>query len=216
VVWDWNGTLLDDLEAVVAAVNVSLAGLGEPPIDETRYRRHYTRPVRRFYETLLGRAVDDDEMSEIDRVFHEAYQPLAEGLTLGEDARQAVAAAHDAGATQSVLSMWWHDSLTAAVRRVGLEDYLVAVDGSRGGAPGREKAGHLAEHLKRVRGEIPGLGLDAIVMIGDITDDADAAEEAGISCVLFDGRSQPRSMLEERGVPVAASLVEALEMAGVI
>lgn len=215
VVWDWNGTLLDDLEAVVAAVNVSLAMLGEQPIDEAEYRRHYTRPVRRFYESLLGRAVGDAEVGEIDAVFHEAYRPLAERLTLGADARAAVESARAAGATQSVLSMWQHDGLEAAVHRTGLADYVVAVDGIRGGAPGREKAGHLAEHLERLAVLVPSLEREAIVMVGDITDDADAAAAARISCVLYDGGSQPKSVLQQCGVPVAATLVEALELAGI-
>jgi phosphoglycolate phosphatase-like HAD superfamily hydrolase len=215
VIWDWNGTLVSDLDAVVAAVNTSLAALGEPSIDEEVYRRHYTRPVRRFYESLLRRGVSDAEMAGIDAVFHEAYETLAGELQLGDDARRAVAAARAAGATQSVLSMWWHDSLETAVRRVGLEQYLVAVDGTRGGAPGREKAEHLAGHVDRLLEMIPELRRDSVVMIGDIADDADAAQDVGIACVLFDGRSQPRAVLEGRGVPVAATLVEALAVAGV-
>lgn len=215
VVWDWNGTLVDDLGAVVAAVNVSLGRIGAPSIDEATYRRHYTRPVRRFYESLLAREVDDQEMAGIDRVFHEEYHRLAGGLPLGGDARRAVRAVHRAGATQSVLSMWWHDDLEAAVARLGLERYMIAVDGTRGGPPGREKAGHLAGHLDRLEGVVPALERASIVMIGDITDDADAAEAAGIRCVLYDGRSQPRAALEGRGVPVAASLVEAVALAGV-
>jgi phosphoglycolate phosphatase-like HAD superfamily hydrolase len=215
VVWDWNGTLVADLDAVVAAVNVSLGALGEPPIDEEVYRRHYTRPVRRFYESLLRRTVSDAQMAAIDAVFHEAYETLAVGLELGEDAYRAVHAAHASGATQSVLSMWWHDSLETAVRRVGLEQYLVAVDGTRGGMPGREKAGHLAVHVDRLQELIPGLRRDSVVMIGDIADDADAAREVGIACVLFDGGSQSRAVLEGTGVPVSDTLVEALAVAGV-
>lgn len=215
VVWDWNGTLVDDLGAVVAAVNVSLSRLGAEPIDEAAYRRHYTRPVRRFYESLLDRPVGEREMAGIDRVFHEAYQHLADRLQPGRDARRAVAAVRSAGATQSVLSMWWHADLDAAVRRTGLAEYMVAVDGTRGGTPGREKAGHLAGHLDRLAEMSPTLERADIVMIGDITDDADAAEAAGIGCVLYDGRSQPRSMLEGRGVPVAGSLGEALSLAGI-
>ena len=33
IIWDWNGTLFDDLHIVVESVNVSLAELGAPPID---------------------------------------------------------------------------------------------------------------------------------------------------------------------------------------
>ena len=59
VIWDWNGTLVDDLPIVVDAVNASLAGIGAGPIVADDYRDHYTRPVRVFYDRLLGRAVTD-------------------------------------------------------------------------------------------------------------------------------------------------------------
>ncbi len=57
VIWDWNGTLFDDLAIVVASVNASLTQLGAPPIDEGGYRDHFTRPVHVFYEHLLGHEV---------------------------------------------------------------------------------------------------------------------------------------------------------------
>lgn len=47
IVWDWNGTLLDDLGTVVAAVNDTLATLGRRPICVEEYGANYTRPVRR-------------------------------------------------------------------------------------------------------------------------------------------------------------------------
>jgi phosphoglycolate phosphatase-like HAD superfamily hydrolase len=53
-----------------------------------------------------------------------------------------------------------------------------------------------------------------MTVIGDVTDDADAARAAGVGCVLYDGGSQPRAALEATGVPVAATLVEAVELAG--
>jgi phosphoglycolate phosphatase-like HAD superfamily hydrolase len=51
-----------------------------------------------------------------------------------------------------------------------------------------------------------------VLVVGDALDDAAAAAEVGVPCVLFDGGSHPRSELEEAGVPVVGSLVEALEV----
>ena len=53
----------------------------------------------------------------------------------------------------------------------------------------------------------------ALVVVGDITDAAAAATTAGAECGLFDGGSQPRTVLEGDGVPVAGSLIEAVAMA---
>ena len=46
IVWDWNGTLLDDLHVVIEAANVSLGLFDIEGIDEDGYRDHFTRPVR--------------------------------------------------------------------------------------------------------------------------------------------------------------------------
>ena len=80
VVWDWNGTLLDDLDVVVAAVNVSLAAMDAPAIDADGYRDHYTRPVWLFYERLLGRRIAPREWAHIDDVFHRTYRATLDAL----------------------------------------------------------------------------------------------------------------------------------------
>jgi phosphoglycolate phosphatase-like HAD superfamily hydrolase len=45
LVWDWNGTLLDDLALVVAATNASLATAGGRPITAEEHRRDFRRPI---------------------------------------------------------------------------------------------------------------------------------------------------------------------------
>jgi phosphoglycolate phosphatase-like HAD superfamily hydrolase len=212
VVWDWNGTLFDDLDIVVASVNESLRSLGAGPIDTGRYAATYRRPLHLFYETLLERTVAPEEMATIDRVFHDAYQALLDGARLTVDARVAVSLVARRGWTQSVLSMWWHDRLVPAVRHFGLEDHMLAVDGHRG-TPGESKEIHLAHHVRQLTLLFPAVSSEAVVVIGDVTDDADAARSAGVACVLYDGGSQPRAALEASGAPVASTLVQAVELA---
>jgi phosphoglycolate phosphatase-like HAD superfamily hydrolase len=212
VVWDWNGTLFDDLDIVVASVNVSLRSVGAPPIDADLYRVVYQRPLHRFYEALLGRPVPPEEMAAIDRDFHDAYHALLDQARLTVDARGAVDLVARRGATQSVLSMWWHDRLVPAVRFFELEDRMLAVDGHRG-TPGASKIDHLARHVDQLAALFPGvIDRAGIVAIGDVTDDADAARAVGVGCVLYDGGSQPRPALEATGWPVAATLMEAVEI----
>ncbi len=212
IVWDWNGTLFDDLEIVVASVNESLQALGAEHIDTARYAATYRRPLNLFYETLLDRTVAPEEMAVIDRVFHDAYQSRLDRARITVDARVAVDMVADRRWTQSVLSMWWHDRLVPAVRHFGLEDHMLAVDGHRG-APGESKESHLCHHVEQLARLFPGVTTDAIVAIGDVTDDADAARAAAVDCVLYDGGSQPRVQLEATGAPVASTLVEAVELA---
>jgi len=212
LVWDWNGTLFDDLEIVVESVNASLALHDAGPIDAEGYRAHYRRPLTLFYEELLGRLVSPGQLAEIDRVFHGTYHDALHRADLTTDARAAVVAAGKRGATQSVLSMWWHDRLVPMVRLLHLEAHMLAVDGHRG-VPGETKDQHLAHHVEQLCSLFPYLVRDEMVVIGDITDDADAAAAAGVHCVLYDGGSQPRAALEATGFPVGDTLLEVVEIA---
>jgi len=206
VIWDWNGTLVDDLPVVVAAVNTSLAELGYPPIDADGYRNHYTRPVRVFYNRLLGREVTDAEWARIDATFHGAYEAGLHQIELSSGAFDAVSAIHHAGATQSILSMWWHDSLVPEVERRGLTRFMLRVDGNLGNK-GDTKTGTLQRHLD-------ALGrVGSVVMIGDSLDDATAAAATGVSCILYDGGSHHLAAMKQAGVPIATTLAEASSIA---
>lgn len=205
VIWDWNGTLADDLPVVVDAVNVSLAAIGERPIDADDYRDHYTRPVRRFYDSLLGRSVSDMEWTALDTNFHETYAKTLHLVGLTADAEEAIAAVATAGATQSILSMWWHDDLVPEVRRWGLDRAMVRVEGNTREA-GATKTKLLEAHLEKLG------STRRPVLIGDATDDASAALEIGIAVVLYDGGSHHRDDLESLDVPIALSLTEAVSI----
>jgi len=212
VIWDWNGTLFDDHHLVVASVNASLADLGVPPIDSAGYRRMFVRPLHVFYERLLGSPVDDVLMRRIDDVFQAAYLERLPEVDLDADAIPAIEAVAAAGGTQSIASMLWHEMLVSTVGRFGLEEHMVALDGHRGSV-GETKEAHLGRHVDRLAAMFPDIDRSAMVVIGDITDDAVAARSAGVGCVLYDGGSQDRSMLEAEGYPVARSLVEAVGLA---
>ena len=212
IVWDWNGTLFDDGPLVVEAVNACLASQGVHPIDAGTYRREFVRPLERFYAKLLDRPVDSDFLHELDQVFQDAYWDGFDDADLTHDARDAIEVVDGRGASQSIASMLWHDMLVPTVTGFGLHERMLALDGNRG-TVGETKEQHLIHHVARLRELYPRLHDAELVVIGDITDDAGAARAAGIGCVLYDGGSQERSMLEATGAPVAATLVEAVEVA---
>jgi len=207
IVWDWNGTLVDDLPVVVECVNAALEVIGEGPIDAEDYREHFARPVDRFYESLLQRPIAPDEWKTLDRVFHERYAGSLERVPLTAGAMEAIAAVDERGWSQSILSMWWEEDLVACVNRRGLFDRMLLVQGNRNDAGG-EKAAHLRRHLEALAADA-----GAVVMIGDSLDDAAAAFAVGSHCVLYDGGSHHREELEQTGVPVTDSLVDAVAAA---
>ncbi|MGH9896211.1 MAG: HAD family hydrolase, partial [bacterium] len=193
IVWDWNGTLFDDLEVVVECVNQGLAIFGGGPIDLDGYRSHYTRPVKSFYDKLLRRELTTEGWDEIDRVFHDSYRQALTNARLTADARDALDRAAGAGHTQSLLSMFPHPDLVPLVKRLGIEAYFDRIDGLAEGSPGDRKAEYLEGHLRLLTaGEDPA----QVVVIGDTPDDATAAQHVGARSILYDGGSHHRIDLE--------------------
>ena len=208
VIWDWNGTLLDDARVVIAATTAAFGRAGiTVTVTEESYRRNFTRPIRLFYERLLGRPVAPEEWVRLDHAFHGEYQRLSAGCRLSAGAVEALELIERRGWTQSVCSMLPEPYLLPAVEGHGLGGYFVRVDGLTGGERGGTKAGHLVAHLGRL-----GAAPDRTVMIGDTVDDAVAAQEAGVGCLLLDGGAglHTSDALAGAGVPVVASLAEAM------
>ena len=205
LVWDWNGTLLDDLSLVVSSTNEAFTSVGGRPVDAVEHRRLFRRPVAEFYAEILERAVDEEEFGKLDRIFHDAYRLGLTDMTLAADASAALKLWPG---TQSLLSMWFHSELVPAIDTYGLAGVFTRVDGLRTELGGHLKAGHLADHLA-------GLGLtgDRVVLIGDSLDDAAAADSVGGAIVLYTGGFTDPTRLRASGRPVADTLVEAVTIA---
>jgi phosphoglycolate phosphatase-like HAD superfamily hydrolase len=206
LVWDWNGTLLDDLSLVVAATNAVFATLGGPPIDADHHRRRFRRPIAEYYADVLGRPVGALEFDRLNLLFHDAYQA---GLPCALTA-DAPAALRQWPGPQSLLSMWFHAELRAAVEGYRLTGHFARIDGVRRplGRAINHKAPYLADHLAALRRE----GAE-VVLIGDTVDDASAAAAVGAGCVLYTGGFTEPAQLRATGSPVADSLVEAVALA---
>ena len=52
IVWDFNGTLLDDMQVCIDCMNLMLAERNLPSLDLVRYRKIFTFPVRDYYLSL--------------------------------------------------------------------------------------------------------------------------------------------------------------------
>lgn len=205
LVWDWNGTLLDDLPLVVTATNAAFASIGGPIVSADDHRRDFRRPISDYYGSVLGRPITDGEFVALDRAFHQAYRG---GVATCELTVDALAAMARWAGTQSLLSMWFHNELVPTVERYGLTSHFARIDGLRATVGGGFKSEHLVSHLAELGVE----GTD-VVMIGDSIDDADAAASVGARCILYTGGFTHPELLRASGHEVADSLVEAVVLA---
>ncbi|MCC2280211.1 MULTISPECIES: HAD family hydrolase [Streptomyces] len=205
IVWDWNGTLFHDTDAVIAATNAAFAEVGLAPITLATYRELYCVPIPRFYERLMGRLPTQSEWDHMDGVFHRHYRDQHIRCGLADGAESLLERWQEAGRTQSIMSMFVHEELLPLVRGFGIERRFVRVDG-RTGPSGGSKAEHMARHLAG----LDGVRAEHTVVIGDAADDAVAAQHVGARAVLYTGGSHSRASLAGAGVPVVDSLAEAV------
>ncbi|AKN75385.1 phosphatase [Streptomyces sp. PBH53] len=206
IVWDWNGTLFHDNDAIIGATNAAFAELGLEPITLEQYRALYCVPVPKFYERLIGRLPTDAEWELMDGVFHRYYAEHRVRCGLTEGAEDLLVGWRSAGHSQSLLSMYGHEELVPLVRGFGIEAHFVRVDG-RTGPSGGSKAEHMVRHLEALAGAAEP---ERTVVIGDAADDAVAARYVGARAVLYSGGSHSRESLEGVGVPVVDTLAEAV------
>jgi phosphoglycolate phosphatase-like HAD superfamily hydrolase len=114
---------------------------------------------------------------------------------------------NESGRTQSLLSMWFHTRLTPTIEQFGLTQYFTRIDGLAGEVGGDSKAASLIRHL-----EAQNLNPADVVLIGDVVDDALAAQSAGSHCILVTTGAMARTALESTGAPVTNSIAEALRL----
>ncbi|WP_350275151.1 HAD family hydrolase [Kribbella sp. HUAS MG21] len=207
VVWDWNGTLLDDNHAVLAAVNEVCSGFGRADLTWDEWQAAYARPMRLSYEQILRRTLDEDEWAQVDKLYHERYDALLHTCELAADAHDALRSWTAGGRTQSLLSMWFHARLTPTVDQYGLTSYFSRIDGLPGEVGGGSKADSLRLHL-----EAQNLDPTTVALIGDVVDDAQAAQSAGTHCVLVTTGAMTAESLRATGAPVTTSITEALHL----
>lgn len=210
IVWDWNGTLFHDIDAVIGATNAAFEEIGLAPITLARYRELYCVPIPRFYERLMGRLPTEEEWEVMDEAFHRHYTLQRAACALAEGVEVLLEDWQTAGRSQSILSMYGHDELLPLVRGFGIESRFVRVDG-RTGPSGGSKSEHMVRHLAALASVDVDPG--RTVVIGDAVDDAVAARHAGAYAVLYTGGSHSRGSLGEAGVPVVDSLAEAVDLA---
>ena len=201
LIWDWNGTLLDDVAAAVGALNRMLVKRGAKPISIEHYRRRFGFPVRPFYAEL-GVDLEKWDWDDICEDFHNFV--LEEPQALRAEARPALELADKLGFRQSVLSALRQDKLEAAIGAAGFRgffDHIFGVDNLDG-----------ASKLQRGRELMAALGptVDAPVFIGDTLHDAEVARELGARCVLVSCGHQMPERLAAARCPVVDSLVAAV------
>ena len=207
ILWDWNGTLLDDTEAALATLNEMIAVRGGRPIGMEFYRDHFAFPVRPFYDKIGIVAHDEEEWNGIAHEYHEVYgrQPKR----LNPLAVTALEMAKEAGCRQSIVSALRQDLLEADMARNGVTEFFERICGSDN-LDGASKLNRARVLLRTLNDTVPS-GTH-FVLIGDALHDKEVADALGIDCILCAQGSHAAWRLSAVA-PTGETLVDALKLA---
>lgn len=199
IVWDWNGTLLDDVLASLDALNAILRTHRLPETTQEAYVKAFTFPVSDYYRHL-GIDVNHVDWVSISEVFHLRFL-ISKHLQLHSDAKAALEVCRSQGCQQIILSAMAQELLEQQVAEHDLTKYFDRIIGSDNlhgiSKESVAKALHLPTHA---------------IMVGDTLHDAKVAEVVGCKVILVARGHQSAARLATAGVPVVNSLMEAVEL----
>ena len=204
LIWDWNGTILDDWKLCHAIENEMLNERGMPKINEAWYLSHFSFPVENFYR-MMGYTFKDESFAALNAQFMERYNarfftcPLRKGVT------DVLQKAKEAGIIQTLLSVTRQEDLIRQTARLGAAPFFSEILGQKdmfGHSKVDRAKGYLRDH---------GIDSDTALFIGDTDHDFETAQAVGCACALLCGGHQSKDVLLRCGVPVFDSVGELWE-----
>ena len=202
IVWDWNGTLLDDRWLCIEAINVVLGSRGMPLVSNKTYRDVFCFPVIEYYEKL---GFDFTKEHFPISGFLEYYKSRFKDCKLHKDAEFVLKMINESGATQSILSAGKQSSLVRWVNHhnIGhLFNQLIGIKNEK--ADGKIEAG--INWLKTSRLEPKN-----ILLVGDTIHDKEVSQAMGVKCLLIDIGHVSTKRLNKTGERVLPALRGILE-----
>lgn len=177
VIWDWNGTIINDSWLGLEVINAMLKQrkMNLTTLDD--YREQFDFPVIHYYEQL-GFDWKKESFEDLSVEFITNYEKQRHKCGLQEEALEVIRLLDAKGISQSILSAYEQEYLEQAVRDYDLSNYFSLLTGSDN--VNTEGKVHLVDRHKSAV-HCPS---EQALFIGDTTHDALVAQKMGVDCVL--------------------------------
>jgi phosphoglycolate phosphatase len=200
VIWDWNGTLLDDVDCCVATLNALRGQRQLAALSREEYRGQFGFPVRAFYEQIGFHFPTDDDFARLSQHFIADYCGRGTEMRVTASAPGTLARLAARGVDHVVVSAMEHRLLGEMLASHQLMPHLGGYHGRPDHSAGSKVA--IGAAAVRALGRDPG----ALLVVGDTLHDLELAQAIGARAVLYAGGHQSRQRLEGAGVPVIDDL----------
>ena len=204
IIWDFNGTLLDDVETGIRSVNQLLVERGLDTIPDVDYYRSVFRfPIIDYYRSL-GFDFENEPYEELAPKWVKIYLEYVKNATLYYDVRDTLEYFCKHNVSQAILSATELDMLKAQVSELGINEYfeeILGLDNIHAGS----KLSLAFEWRERHQSA-------KALLVGDTDHDLQTAQALGADCVLVARGHQSKEYLLTLGVPVLNDLTELINI----
>jgi phosphoglycolate phosphatase len=204
LLWDWNGTLLNDAEICLQGINILLQKRQLPVLSMTRYRDIFTFPVRDYYQAA-GFDFEREAFEIPAEEFIEHYKRLLPKALLFADAKETLKHFQQNGFRQYIVSAMEQKALEKSVADRGIAGFFERISGIENNLA-FSKA-HRAKELI----ESEAIEPENCFMIGDTLHDGEVARELGVDIIFISHGHQNAKRLSQNGsllFPDLTTLVE--------
>lgn len=194
VVWDWNGTLFDDLALCLHSINLLLGRHGLPALTMERYQQVFQFPIQAYYQQI-GFDFTQTPFAQLAIEYMDIYQPASMACKLRKGADDTL---NCLAGRNIVLSASKKEYLLRQIEVTGISHQLERVYGI-----GDIHAASKEALVDLLRADYPE---GVFLFVGDTPHDVLVARRAGADCVLLlDGHKDEQALLAT-GCPVLADI----------
>jgi phosphoglycolate phosphatase-like HAD superfamily hydrolase/ADP-ribose pyrophosphatase YjhB (NUDIX family) len=185
VLFDWSGTLVDDLPAVWEATNYVFRQAGLEPLTLERFRAEFCLPFKKFYD----RFTPNLSMAQLEEWFHGAFRKAQTSVVEIPHARSFLEHCQQRGLRLFVLSTVHPEYFQAQAKTLQFNSYF-----ERSYVGIMDKEAKIKELLHENQ-----LLPDETLFIGDMQHDIDAARHGGVfSAAVLTGYSGVQQLRASR------------------
>ncbi|MFW5756872.1 MAG: HAD family hydrolase, partial [Tangfeifania sp.] len=193
IIWDWNGTLLNDLDLCIDSINALLEKRSLKLLDHVSYKEVFSFPVKNYYE-VIGFDFSKEDFEIPAKEFIDLYDSSVKNCPLHFSAVEILEFFRQKEYPQFVLSAMKQPMLERTLKHNGIFHFFEGVAGLNDH--------YAASKVERGKELLREFGIDTkdAWMIGDTNHDFEVAQELGINCVLVADGHQSHKRLKETGV----------------
>jgi phosphoglycolate phosphatase len=204
IIWDWNGTLFNDVELCHSIMNNLLARQSKSAITLEQYRNIFTFPVIEYYK-LAGHTFEVISFEELGKQFIDEYESRKNECRLFPEVYDILKYFQKNEIKQYLLSAYKQDLLDETLDSYNLKKYFTTVIGLDN-IYATSKV-HLGEKLISLINR--NGNNQQILLIGDTKHDLEVARAIGVDCIIIAAGHQSREKLSSvSGIDILDNLDE--------